>query len=50
MLTLTDLFCGAGGSSTGAVAAPGVEAGFTRDQANDGARQAALLILAEVAR
>lgn len=25
MLTLTDLFCGAGGSSTGAVAVPGVE-------------------------
>jgi DNA (cytosine-5)-methyltransferase 1 len=25
MLTLTDLFCGAGGSSTGAIAAPGVE-------------------------
>lgn len=24
MLTLTDLFCGAGGSSTGAVAVPGV--------------------------
>ena len=27
-----------------------VEAGFTRDQANDGARQAALQILAEVVR
>jgi DNA (cytosine-5)-methyltransferase 1 len=25
MLTLTDMFCGAGGSSTGAIAAPGVE-------------------------
>ena len=25
MLTLTDLFCGAGGSSTGAIAAPGIE-------------------------
>ena len=24
-LTLTDLFCGAGGSSTGAIAVPGVE-------------------------
>jgi DNA (cytosine-5)-methyltransferase 1 len=25
MLSLTDLFCGAGGSSTGAVAVPGIE-------------------------
>lgn len=25
MLTLTDLFCGAGGSSTGAIAVPGVQ-------------------------
>ena len=25
MLTMTDLFCGAGGSSTGAVTVPGVE-------------------------
>lgn len=25
MMTLTDMFCGAGGSSTGAIAVPGVE-------------------------
>lgn len=33
MLTLTDLFCGAGGSSTGAVEVPGVSVRIASNQA-----------------